>query len=295
MNYAICTTIDSGYVNESLVFYASLIEHNPQMKLTSYCINFTPEEFDDYSSRLQYFPNVTPVLISFTDDLDYIHLIPSEQVQTYAHHLHATIYKIKMFSEMEADYTLYFDVDMLVRKDISNIFREYKADFAGACYWVDPHITTERLNAGVLIARKGMTNLYDEMVNYLSATEDVVCPEEVFIQNSLHSRIYIERTYNYHYLSGRLHEFVPDPHIVHFTYSKPWKTLRNDIQRSQAASICAFGIVSYMNEWYQTANRIQHILKPEYVKQIEFAKRNLQPYIDSSHKFLSKLRGIYSK
>lgn len=287
MKYEIYSTIDSGYMDASLVFIKSFTDHNPNLKLNICCINFTPAEYEKYKSKLSFFKNVTAIPVKFTDPVDRINIGSVVDFHIYREHMHATLYKLKLFSEMTSDYVLYLDVDMLIRKNIASLLKEYTTDFAGRCYHED--IDGMTINAGVLIAKKGMPDLYKNSFDFFKKRKENPFPEEFYIYHSGFTITDIPAKYNYFRCNSNC-ELVKDPVIVHFcSMAKPFAknncTTTYCLQWQYTAA--AIGYYIYFNEWYNTFDSIVNILSPEFIAQVNEAKQFYKHYIEISNRSLS--------
>lgn len=292
MTYEICSTIDSDYINVSLVFAKSFSKHNPELKLNIYCINFSNEKYKEYANKLNPFKNVIPISVTFTDPVDRIDTGEYIDNHVYQRHMHATIYKLKLFSEMTTDYMLYLDVDMLIRKDITPLLQEYTTDFVGREYQLPPN--DQGINAGVLIARKGMTNLYKDSFDFFEKRKKNPLPEEYYIFHSGHSITNLPARYNYFRYKNCL-ELVSDPSIVHFcSISKPFtksESLDPDHIR-WLYEAAATGNYIFFEEWYDIFDSVKEILDSAFVNHTNEIRQFYKQYINISKRQLTKFKRL---
>lgn len=292
MTYEICSTIDSDYMDVSLVFAKSFSEHNPELKLNIYCINFSNEKYKEYVNKLSQFENIIPILVTFTDPVDRIDTGEYIACHVYQRHMHATIYKLKLFSEMTTDYMLYLDVDMLIRKNIKPLLQEYTTDFVGREYQLLPN--DSGINAGVLIAKKGMTNLYKDSFDFFEKRKKNPLPEEYYIFHSGHSIANLPACYNYFRYKNCL-ELVKDPSIVHFcSTAKPFTKNESPdpdyIRWVYAAA--ATGNYIFFEEWYNVFDRVKEILDPTFIHRVNEIRQFNKQYIDISKRQLIKYKRL---
>lgn len=282
MKYDIYSTIDSDYTNQSLVFFKSFTNFNPNLKLKVCCINFTDDEYRRYAEQLNSFKNIEPIRVEFKDSLSHIDLRAESHLydHSYVNHLAATMYKLKLFSEMTADYILYLDVDMLIRSDISKLLKKYNTDFASKVYYTTRGRT---INAGVLIARKGLTDLYEQSYSFFASHKNAYTPEEYYIGSRSYSITNLPTEYNW-INDGSLYAYTNDPYIVHFRGSvKPFikSTLDDNFSLTNKT---LQGYFKYFNEWYTVCDSIQEVLDPEFIIEINSIKQFYNQYINLSNK-----------
>lgn len=291
MTYSIYSTIDSDYANQSLVFFKSFLNHNPQLKLNVCCINFTDDKFAAYRNQLKQFPSITPIRVEFTDPLDYVDLSGEQHIfsYSYAKHLLATMYKLKLFSSIETDYALYLDVDMLVRRDISSLLKEYNTDFAGRCM---PTLRGYEVNAGVLAVRKGLTGIYEKCPDFLKSKGGDYSPEEFYISHAGFSITQLSSEYNY-FKNYDLYDFPKDPYIVHFCgpikpFSCEYLKNANPQTKRNLINAALDGYYAYFDEWYDTFDSIKDILDTGFTAEVNAAKQFYSSYLKISKLNFSK-------
>lgn len=289
MTYEIYSTIDAGYTNVSLVMFKSFVEHNPDLRLKVCCINFSPKEYDRYCRQLSNLKNIEPIPVSFTDSLDHINTGSIDAWGIYQYHMPATMYKLKLFSEMTSDYILYLDVDLLIRKSLAPLLKEYTTDFVAHYY--ETYFTGIGINAGVLIARKGMPDLYTKSYDFFKKRKETKQPEEFYISHAGYSITELPAKFNY-FRFVTTTEFVKDPYIIHFcSAAKPFncKNVKNKelkLGLYYTALNCCF---VYFDEWYTVFDSIADILDQEFVVQVNQAREFYKPFIEISKRCSTKL------
>ena len=180
---AVCSVVTSNFIIYLKVFCASILKHTPNFN-KDYIIYYFENDFNE--SNFQELKNLYENFIfKKINQKNYSAL---DEILTYEKRTKRTseikkfaYARIEMFNEIKYDQIIYFDIDMVVIKDLSPLFRLKYEDGIMACedYIVkkynlvseDVFERDHRVQGGVIIVGKKVINkkVYEKLLDKLSS------------------------------------------------------------------------------------------------------------------------------
>lgn len=258
-NYYVFTVIDVDYIDVSIVFLELFTSTNPNVLLHIHCLNFSNETFNSFKEKVSRYSNI--LLVQETSTVVYRNSCNKISKYSYYQHVSTAMFKLEILARKYKPYMMHLDVDILVRKDISELFLEYSEDIV-ALYEYSIGV----FNVGVCIIHSTINFSMDDICQ----TTDSL-PEEVIIAKLCKSHKELDLSYN----SSRF-KSVEDPHIFHFlTHNKPWSTDKIDITR-----VLGNVLFKYYYEWYDVYDRVEDLLSNPFKAIVQSCRTKYLKYLN---------------
>ena len=226
---AVVLAANYGYVDQVLTTIKSICYHNRSIRFYLINSDFPNEWIKQLNKRLEKF------------DSEIINCrVTSEQISRYKTDISYTVFLRYFVSDfVKEDKALYLDCDLLVTKNLDDLFatdlQDYPLaavrDFGGRAYF-----GREIFNAGVLLINNAIwkkENMTQKLIDLTNEWHDKVDQADQSILNMLFENKWLELNFDYNHIV--IHKQFTDyqlpagqdyPGIIHYlSYRKPWKDL----------------------------------------------------------------------
>ena len=226
---AVVLAANYGYVDQVLTTIKSICYHNRSIRFYLINSDFPNEWIKQLNKRLEKF------------DSEIINCrVTSEQISRYKTDISYTVFLRYFVSDfVKEDKALYLDCDLLVTKNLDDLFatdlQDYPLaavrDFGGRAYF-----GREIFNAGVLLINNALwkqENITQKLIDLTNEWHDKVDQADQSILNMLFENKWLELNFDYNHIV--IHKQFTDyqlpagqdyPGIIHYlSYRKPWKDL----------------------------------------------------------------------
>ena len=226
---AVVLAANYGYVDQVLTTIKSICYHNRSIRFYLINSDFPNEWIKQLNKRLEKF------------DSEIINCrVTSEQISRYKTDISYTVFLRYFVSDfVKEDKALYLDCDLLVTKNLDDLFatdlQDYPLaavrDFGGRAYF-----GREIFNAGVLLINNALwkqEHITQKLIDLTNEWHDKVDQADQSILNMLFENKWLELNFDYNHIV--IHKQFTDyqlpagqdyPGIIHYlSYRKPWKDL----------------------------------------------------------------------
>ena len=226
---AVVLAANYGYVDQVLTTIKSICYHNRSIRFYLINSDFPNEWIKQINKRLEKF------------DSEIINCrVTSEQISRYKTDISYTVFLRYFVSDfVKEDKALYLDCDLLVTKNMDDLFatdlQDYPLaairDFGGRVYF-----GREMFNAGVLLIHNALwkqENMTQKLIDLTNEWHDKVDQADQSILNMLFENKWLELDFDYNHIV--IHKQFTDyqipegqdyPAIIHYlSHRKPWKDL----------------------------------------------------------------------
>ncbi len=232
---AIVLAANYAYVDQVLTTIKSICHHNRSLRFYLINSDFPNEWIKQINKRLEKF------------DSEIINCrVTSEQISRYKTDISYTVFLRYFVSDfVKEDKALYLDCDLLVTKNLDDLFatdlQDYPLaavrDFGGRAYF-----GREMFNAGVLLINNDLwqqENMTQKLIDLTNEWHDKVDQADQSILNMLFEHKWLELDFDYNHIV--IHKQFTDyrlpagqdyPGIIHYlSHRKPWKDLASQTYR----------------------------------------------------------------
>lgn len=255
--------VDRNYSETALICLSSFHDHNPNIKVHVYCVDFADTELFDYKERLllNFGTNYSAIGIS-TDDMYFDY----DWNVNYRDIINLISLKFMIMRDIQEEYICYFDIDTLFVKSISQL-RDIIADyeFAGVRY----NDTRPECNCGIFFAKNKHIDYYDEYIKFFTENRNKCFNiDECFLASIYTEKVlYLPRGYNT-FGDG----MCDDPIMIHYPgVVKPFE------YRTISDPVC-LNPQGYVDVWYDYfySHKTSLCLSDKYVEKVEKAKEYIE-------------------
>lgn len=226
---AVVLAANYGYVDQVLTTIKSICYHNRSIRFYLINSDFPNEWLKQLNKRLEKF------------DSEIINCrVTSEQISCYKTDISYTVFLRYFIADfVQEDKALYLDCDLLVTKNLDDLFatdlQDYPLaavrDFGGRAYFGQ-----EIFNAGVLLVNNAFwkkENMTQKLIDLTNEWHDKVEQADQSILNMLFENRWLELDFDYNHIvihkqftDYQLPEGQDYPAIIHYlSHRKPWKDL----------------------------------------------------------------------
>lgn len=240
VDYCVFTTLDYNYAEPSWIALSSFREHNSNIPVFIFCVNFTDEQFKWYETATanalsnMHCVNLHP---EYIDDKDFQWNISYKDI------VQGFSAKFAAMNMIKNPWMLHIDIDTVFLGSVESLLLDHEVDFLGVRS--NPHY--KHCNCGFFIAR----NLHIDYVStYMKWFKEhagaVYNPDEEFLVTVYSKIAYLDEKYN---INGYT-ELPTNPVMIHYCGEiKPF------LERSQENSVC-LNFNKYYSYWYNQFNKV---------------------------------------
>ena len=226
---AIVLAANYAYVEQVITTIKSICYHNRSIRFYLINSDFPNEWIKQLNNRLEKF------------DSEIINCrVTSEQISRYKTDISYTVFLRYFVSDfVKEDKTLYLDCDLVVTKNLDNLFETDLQDYPLAAvrdYGGRVYYGREMFNAGVLLINNRLwkqENMSQRLIDLTNEWHDKVDQADQSILNMLFENKWLELDFDYNHIV--IHKQFTDyqlpvgqdyPGIIHYlSHRKPWKDL----------------------------------------------------------------------
>lgn len=283
--YYIYCVFDANYIEISYVFLASFYKTNKHHKIHIHCVNFTDEQYDTYTKNIARFENAIPVRCNFNYSLDNFVKNSDFTRMEYGSHVEVCIYKLKLMNDLDSEYSLYMDIDSIVRRPLDEILIEYPDNLNVRYY---NSAIGYQPNAGFIILKKPDNNtIWEQAVEYFKIHKDISYPEETILKLC---KGYTKKNISNHCHSSK-HDCDSNPVFFHF-YSNVKPYWLTDYEWEKDTTL--YTLLPYIHEWYDVYESVSDMLTQKTKDSIASIRKRYEKYtfiLDRMKKRREKLYG----
>lgn len=229
MKTALCTLLDDNFVIGFEVFIKSLKKWHPEIDHEFIVIDcgLCGESIEKMESI---YPNIIFIRPNY-DNYRYIDM--SKTAET----LRKTYYTLELFSFAGYDRVIFFDMDMIITGDISEVLN-CKEDFAAVKgYNAKQDVMRDDINSGMFVVGKKYLNneTYRELIRI--AQRGFSMPDQKVINIFFRGKMaYFNKRYNVEKRmidTKKYKNITDDIRILHFIARKPWQPVPDEDKKFQ--------------------------------------------------------------